>query len=157
VKHRTALVTALSIAGVLLAGVTALAANLGILDSASGVGELSAVAPVASSTAATDTPPGPPVDEEVVAYRIPDVGVVTLVRRGDGLTLLSVAAGSWSYRLESEGTELTMTFALDDRRVVLMARVDGDRTLVDVVGPPATGGAAPPETSTDEDGAGDDD
>jgi hypothetical protein len=134
VKHKTALVTALSIAGVMLAGVAALAANLGILDATSGVGELSAAAAAETPATAAPAPSDSPAGGDVVAYRVEGIGIVTLTRQGDNLTLHSVVAGGWSYRLESEGTEVAMTFTLDGRQVRFAARVEGGETVVDVQG-----------------------
>ena len=159
-KHKTALVTALSIAGVMLAGMAALATNVGILDAASGVGELSAAAAAETPTTAASTPSPSPTDGDVVAYRIEDIGIVTLARQDDELTLHSVVAGAWGYRLDSEGTELAITFMLDDQEVRFGARVEGGQTVVDVQRD-APGGTTPADAAargdrSDEDEADDD-
>ena len=83
-KHKTAIASAASIAGVLLAGATALGANLGIVNSSDQLGELSAVSETVATQptvpgTSTTTEAGP----ELIAYQIPEVGIVTIARSDD--------------------------------------------------------------------------
>lgn len=132
-KHRTALVSAMSIAGVVLAGATALGANLGILNSSQGLGEISTVEPVATPSTSTtvSTMPGTP-QSDLVAYQINGVGVVTIAREGSDLTLGSADVGSWTYEVTSQGEKLAVAFRFEDRQVDFEAQVTEGQVVVDV-------------------------
>ncbi len=125
-KHKTALVTAISVLTVVLAGAGALAANVGILNTTSEVGSLSAVS--ADVTKAASMPVGP----EVVAYQIAGIGVVTLARDGNNLSLQSIAAADWSYEVDGQSDGIDIAFRLGDREVLFKATVDNGQTLVSV-------------------------
>ena len=156
-KHRTALVTAMSIAGVILAGTVAVAANLGILNSTNQVGTLSA-ADASTSSTTTQGRGG-----EEVAYQIAGVGVITLARQGDDLTLQSADVGDWTYEVDDSDNGISITFRLGEREIEFEAEVEDGQTLVsvneeDVIVQDGTGGALPPgSTSVDDDSTGDDD
>lgn len=133
-KHKTALVSAMSIAGVMAAGATALGANLGILNSGQGIGELSAVAEQTTTSlasAVTSTQPTAPL-ADLVAYQINDVGLVTLAREGRRLTLGSADVGDWTYEVRSQGRQLEVVFRLDDREINFEAKVENGQVMVDV-------------------------
>jgi hypothetical protein len=100
-KHRTAIVTASSIVGVLLAGATAAAANLGILSVTSSDAALGTADPTVAAASAPlntepplvleQTEPAPTTPQpELLAYEIPQVGVVTVARTGNSLSLSQV-------------------------------------------------------------------
>ncbi|MGF1667180.1 MAG: hypothetical protein ACFCVC_13020 [Acidimicrobiia bacterium] len=132
-KHRTALVSAMSIAGVVLAGATAVGANLGILGSSQGLGEISAVQPATTSIAAA-TPPIPSTmsQPDLVAYQINGVGVVTIARQGSELTLDSADVGSWTYEVSGQGETLAMAFRFEEREVRFEAALADGQIVVDV-------------------------
>jgi hypothetical protein len=125
-KHKTAMVTAISVVTVLLAGAGALAANVGILSSTSEVGSLSAVAADVSKTASM------PIGPEVVAYQVAGIGVVTLARDGNNLSLDSVAVGDWSYEVDGQSDGINIAFRMGDREVLFKATVENGQTLVSV-------------------------
>ena len=136
-KHRTALVAAFSVAGVLAAGATAIAANLGILDSTnSGFGQLSAVASTSttpdgsgpqvvtvyvddtsipgvtpqepSTTTAPTTTLAPAPGPELLPYAVEGAGVVTLARDGDVLTVAGVDAPGWAWSVAHDGDQVQL-------------------------------------------------
>jgi hypothetical protein len=125
-KHKTAMVTAISVVTVLLAGAGALAANVGILSSTSEVGSLSAVSADVSKVSSM------PIGPEVVAYQVAGIGVVTLSRDGDNLSLDSVAVGDWSYEVDGQSDGINIAFRMGDREVLFNATVDSGQTLVSV-------------------------
>jgi hypothetical protein len=125
-KHKTAMVTAISVVTVLLAGAGALAANVGILSSTSEVGSLSAVSADVSKVSSV------PIGPEVVAYQVAGIGVVTLARDGNNLSLDSVAVGDWSYEVDGQSDGINIAFRLGDREVLFHAAVDNGQTLVSV-------------------------
>jgi hypothetical protein len=120
------MVTAISVVTVLLAGVGALAANVGILSSTSEVGSLSAVSADVSKAASM------PIGPEVVAYQVAGIGVVTLARDGNNLSLNSVAAGDWSYEVDGQSDGINIAFRMGDREVLFSATVDNGQTVVSV-------------------------
>ena len=132
-KHKTAIASAASIAGVLLAGATALGANLGIVNSSDQLGELSAV----SETVATQpTVPGTSTTTEagpdLIAYQIPEVGIVTIARSDDQLSVDSADVGSWTYEVVDTGSHLEIMFSQNGREVKFEASVDDDQVDVEV-------------------------
>jgi hypothetical protein len=120
------MVTAISVVTVLLAGAGALAANVGILSGTTEVGSLSAVSADVSKAASM------PIGPEVVAYQVSGIGVVTLARDGNSLSLNSVAAGDWSYEVDGQSDGVNIAFRLGDREVLFNATVDNGQTLVSV-------------------------
>jgi hypothetical protein len=132
-RHKTALVSALSMASVLLAGATALGANMSILNNNGTVGELTAVSDsVGGTTTTEDISSADAPTPDLVAYQINDVGVVTLTRVGDELFVESTETGTWAATVASEGPALSLVFERGDRQVRFDASVDGDQILVDV-------------------------
>lgn len=132
-KHKTALVSAMSIAGVVLAGATAVMANVGILTSSQGLGQVSAVDPVTTSTPTTTIPSQPTTPQaDLVAYQINGVGVVTIARQGHDLALDSADVGSWSYEVSGQGETLGMAFRFEGREVQFEATLIDGQIVVDV-------------------------
>lgn len=128
-RHRTAVVTAASIAGVVLAGATALGANLGILSSAGNAGDLSAIAAATSPSSSTTIGS----TSETIAYQVQGVGVVSLTRAGERLALAGVQAGAgWTWTVEEEGDEVSITFRNGDRKIEFKAQVEGGSVAVQV-------------------------
>lgn len=147
-KHRTALMVALSMLSVVVAGTAAVAANLGILESSAQAGAVSPIASMPSSTSvASTTEPSAPGSDSV-AYQIPDVGVVSLIRDGDSLTVESVEAAGWDVSVKSEGAEVEIELRSGDRVVTFKAEVDGDMVVVDVVEESATTSTTEATTTT---------
>lgn len=157
-KHRTAVVTAASVAGVLLAGAAALGANLGILGS-SDLGNLSAVdvstSPPDVVTVYVDDPatsttlPG----SEVLAYDVPGAGIVTLERTGDTLRVAGVElVNGWSSTVQREGTDVVISL-LGAKELTFSARVvEGEVVVtVDEV-PPAISGSPFADDDDDDEG-----
>lgn len=111
--HRTALITAGSIAAVVFAGAIAVGANLGILNVADSrpVGKLSAAAP----TTGTELP-GAKVAKKSTAhtqkYVIKKAGTVSVSASGSGLRVLDVSAKPrWKWTLaQTTNGKLTVTF-----------------------------------------------
>jgi hypothetical protein len=126
-KHKTAMVTAISVVTVLLAGAGALAANVGILSSTSEVGSLSAVSADVSNVSSL------PIGPEVVAYQVAGIGVVTLARDGNTLSLDSIAVGDWSYEVDGQSDGISIAFRMGDREVLFDAAVENGQTLVSVL------------------------
>ena len=136
-KHRTALVAAGSIAGVVLAGTAAMGANFGIL-SQSGESENTTtptVVTVPETVPVTVTAPTTTVDEgHPVAYQVPGVGILTLRQKGDELSVDSVEADTqWTWRddIAPDGS-LVITFVTDGRTITVTAIVVGGQVAVDV-------------------------
>jgi hypothetical protein len=158
-KHRTALITAGSIAAVVFAGAIAVGANLGILTVADSrpVGQLSAASVVQTSASA---PAGAPVSgQEFVAggkaaasqkYIIKKAGSVKVAFSKKNVRLVDVTARRhWTWKLAQTGDKkLTVTFAHGsdtytfvaaiDRHGKLTAKVDHPVTKV-VPAPPSSG------------------
>ncbi len=132
-RHKTALVSALSMVGVLMAGATALGANMGILNGTDNLGELTAVSDTAAATtSSTETTGSTAAQAELISYQINGVGVVTLSRDGQKLFLESAEVGNWSYTVETQGKIIAMTFGNQDREVHFEAKVKDGQILVDV-------------------------
>lgn len=131
-NHKTAVVSAMSIAGVMVAGATALGANLGIVGAAEGVGDLSSVIDPTATTLplATSLPPAPPL-ADLVAYQVNGVGVITVARDGDRLTLSSADVGDWGYEVKSQGEKLAVAFRTADREIQLEAAVSNGQVVLD--------------------------
>jgi hypothetical protein len=111
--HRTALITAGSIAAVVFAGAIAVGANLGILNVADSrpVGNLSAAAPTVATKLA-----GAKVTKKSTAhtqkYIVKKAGTVSVSASGSGLRLLDVSAKpKWKWTLaQTTNGKLTVTF-----------------------------------------------
>lgn len=152
-KHKTALVMAISVVTVVLAGAGALAANVGILKTTSEVGSLSAVSTEVTTAASI------PNEPEVVAYQVAGIGVITLSRDGDNLSLQSAAVGDWSYEVDGQSDGIDIAFRLGDREVLFKAAVENGQTLVSVqeddviVQNPSVPASSTPSVSEDDESA----
>ena len=166
---KTSLVTAAAIAGVLLAGTAAVAANIGILNAAdsSVIGDLAATDELLPTPGA-DTPTGtvasmetPTTSTTVVAapltntaqqYDIADTGTVWVLATRSGLALDHVVAESgWNPVLtQSELRSLRVDFTNGDRIIVFTAALGDDGTVIVDVTEPSTVVAPPnaPATTT---------
>ena len=166
-KHRTAIVTAASIVGVLLAGATAAAANLGILSTTSDADLGSAdptvaVAPPATSPVRDHVEPAAVVEQpELLAYEIPGVGVIMVERSGSSLSVAQVATPGWQAAVTTTGPQLAVSFTDGARLVEFTSSVIGDRVVVDVSEKPASSQGSDDddwyEGADHEDGVHDDD
>lgn len=140
-KHRTAVVTAASVAGVLLVGAAALGANLGVLGSDERGGLSAAggpeVATVYVDDAAAPAAVPPTTAPEVLAYNVPGVGIVTLDRSADGLRVAGVELVSgWTSVVEREGSDVLVALS-GDRELTFSARVVDGQVAVSVDEVPA--------------------
>ncbi len=148
-KHRTAVVTAASVAGALLAGAAALGANLGVLGS-SDLGNLSAVDPSSPSPdvvtvyvddPATSTTTSPA--SEVLAYDVPGAGIVTLERTGDTLRVAGVElVNGWSSTVQREGTDVVISL-VGAKELTFSAQVVDGQVVVSVDEVPPAISASP--------------
>ena len=150
--HRSALVTAGSIALVIVAGGIAAAANVGILKAAdsSAVGKLSAAAPAAASQTQSSSEPAPQTSpqqasDEALArvsqkYVVPKAGSVTLAVVKRGIRLVDVSAkGHWKWDLaQAADKRLTVTFKKGGSQYLLRAKVDQGGRLLARVDHPVT-------------------
>ena len=172
---RTSLMTAAAIAGVLLAGTAAVAANIGILNAAdsSAIGDLAAtdellpspggptvtVASLESpTTTAAPTTTTLAADATMAAqqYDISDTATVWVLATRSGIALDHVVAepGWVSALSQSDPRSLTVNFVNGGRTVVFTASLGDDGVVVvdvteptTVVGPPAAA-TAPQTVST---------
>ena len=180
---RTTLITGLAIAGVVLAGTAAIAANIGILNSTddSSIGSLTAtdelaqpspaeveveveVQPVETITSTTLPAPTSTTETTVPAgssYVVADAGSVSVAATPTGLTLLGAAAtpGWTAEAVQADASTLTVTFRTGDRTVVFVATLGADGEIIaDVTEPIVVMGAAPtgpaPATATQPAAAG---
>ena len=166
-KHRTAIITAASIAVVIAAATAAIATNLGILDTAtasSDVGVLTietvetlppatvaiAETPPAEIVVVADTAPSDlenPADSvstgELAAYAVGDAGIVTLNNDGMVLTIIDVESNpGWSTAQVLDGTSIDVGFvSVDGGSLQFTAQLDdagGIVTIVNDLAAPAT-------------------
>jgi hypothetical protein len=135
---RTSLLTAAAIAGVLLAGTAAVAANIGILNAAdsSEMGDL---------TATDELLPGVGADVDTTSvtaqqYDIAGTGTVWVMTTRSGLALDHVVAEpGWSSVLtQGDLRSLQVDFTNGDRTIVFTAALGGDGTVVVDVTEPTT-------------------
>lgn len=139
--RRTALITAGAVAATVLAGATAVGANIGILSSAdnSPLGELSATA-VTSSTSST-VPSAVDLTAETVVpsaadvgsrrFAVADAGTVEVEAGPDGIRARDVVAAPgwvWSQRQVSD-TALTVSFRSADSELVFVATLTPDGAI----------------------------
>jgi hypothetical protein len=160
--RKTAAITAVSIAGVVLAGSAAVGANIGILDAAdeTGLGTLSAEAAIstpADSTVTTVTSdPSPatsavtvaPSDAKVQTFAVDAAGTVDIETDDSGLHVKAVHANDgWTWEEASSGPDavtLTFTSGGDTLEFVASLSPDGsidarvDRPIVTSTSPRAT-------------------
>ncbi len=160
-KHRTAIVTAASVAVVILAATAAIATNLGILTSGTDTGEVGAL--TVATTEQVEVPPAPVVkvtddatststtvapqettdsaaSGEITAYAVADAGIVTLENDGSMLTIIDVETNTgWQTAQILDGTAVDIGFVNGDGTVLRFIAVlnpDGSvQTLVDDLTP----------------------
>ncbi len=159
-KHKTALATAASITGVLLASAAAMGANVGILRSNDDTfGQLSAADDVASdgstlestvvsitdlSTTATTAAAGSPV-----VYQVPGIADITLARSGEtGVTVVGVVpVTGWTHSIHANGDGIEVKLTSATEQVEFKASVlDGQ--IQTTVERSALGAASAGSTST---------
>jgi len=147
-KHRTALITAGSIAAVVFAGAIAVGANLGILTVAdstpAGVGQLTAASvaqtsglkPVQEYAGATKAAGS----QSSQKYIIKKAGSVKVAFSKASVRLVDVTATRhWTWKLAQTGDKkLTVTFAHDSATYTFVAVVDGHGKLTAKVDQPIT-------------------
>ncbi len=164
--------TAAAIAGVLVAGSAAVAANIGILNAAdsSAIGELAATdellpsADTSTTTFETTTVPSTATAPGPQRYDIESIGSVWVTTTTSGLALDQVVTDTaWTSTLsQGDLRSLRVEFTNSDRTVVFTASLADDGTVaVDVTEPttvvagPAAGGSnavgATPTTGTYDD------
>ncbi len=132
-KNRTTLVTALSIVGVLLAGATAAAANFGILSTTSEPALGTADPTVAVAPVETAIESSPAIAQpELLAFEIPQVGVITVARSGDELSAYQVDAPGWQWLIAADGSELVVRLTDGTRLMEFSASVVDGRVAVNV-------------------------
>ncbi len=183
---RTTVITGLAIAGVVLAGTAAIAANIGILNSTddSSIGSLTATDALTQTlplevqlteTITSTTVPAPTTTESTVpagsSYVVADAGSVTVAATPTGLALLGSAANpGWTAEaVQADPSTLTITFRTGERTVVFVATLGANGEIVaDVTEPivvmgaaptgpaPAPAAATPPAASTSSDSYDDD-
>ena len=151
-NRRSTLITSAAIAGVMLVGTTAVAANIGILNTADDdpIGELSAAADVTTIAEPAPIPTAPeaqvidvyidePVPSTLVSeaapdgqeFAVDDAGAVTIERTGSGIRVGEVAAEegwTWSSAQTSEN-ELSIEFVSGDASYVFYASLAPDGTI----------------------------
>lgn len=152
-NRRTSLITAGAVTATVLAGTTAVAANIGILNSADEgpIGDLSAIAdvavtapadqarepqvvdvyieePIASQIAST-TVPAAAFDTGARDFSVEDAGTVTIATTEAGLRVVAVAANpGWEWS-GSEAGPLAVTFTGADATYVFYADVAADGSV----------------------------
>lgn len=107
-KYRTALITAGSLAAVVIAGASAVAASLGILDASApdDVGNLSAAA--AGSPAGLANPSD---NAAFIVYEVADAGSATITRTGAGLAVDEVVPNpGWTWTANAGGDTVVVDF-----------------------------------------------
>ena len=166
-KHKTALATAASVTGVLLASATAFAANSGSDDnpSASDLTESSTSSSSTNpSTSVSAAPVGAqptavPAANAPIVYQLTGIADITLTRSGDtGLTVLGVVpAAGWtqSNHVRGEGIEVELTSSTE--KVEFKAWVVNGQIQTDIeregIGPSSSGAT---KTSVDDRSSDDD-
>lgn len=139
--RRTTLITATSVVGIVIAGATAIGANIGILSAAEAnpVGELSAAAPVepteqpADVDGSLDQPgtTGIPASGEVTAFAVASAGTVAVAQVNGTVRLGDVVANpgwTWSSS-QDEDTSLMVTFASADATYEFVASLGPDNAI----------------------------
>jgi hypothetical protein len=167
-NSRTSLITAAAVAGVLVAGTAAVAANIGILNAAddSALGDLAAtdellpaapvpapttVAAVATTAPTSTVPATTPPAGVAQQYDIDGAGSVWIMTTTSGLALDHVVAVPGWTALLSQGDlrSLRVDFTDGDRTVVFTASLGDDGVvLVDVTEPSTVFAQAPAPAAT---------
>ena len=158
-KHRTAIVTAASIAVVIAAATAAIATNLGILDTATassdiGVLTIETIETVPpTSVTVPETPPAkivvvedaspansdelsdPASTDELAVYAVGDAGIVTLSNDGTTLTIVELeTSAGWSTIQILDGTSVEIGFASSDGGALeFIAHIDESGEIATVV------------------------
>ena len=168
---RTTLITAVAVAGVLIAGTAAVAANIGILNASndSSIGSLSATDDLVPSTTldagvpmvveiATPTPTSTPGTTQVpttvagaASYVVDDAGTVSVTATPGGLALVEAAANPGWTPTATQPDPLSLRVAFDNgtRTVVFTATLNADGTIgADVTEPVIVAGATPSKPTT---------
>jgi hypothetical protein len=159
---RTTLITAVAVAGVLIAGTAAIAANIGILNASndSSIGSLSATDDLLPSTTLAAgvpvvleiaTPTSTPTTTQAPAtagssYVVDEAGTVSVTTAPSGLALVDAAANPGWTPTATQPDPLSLRVAFDNgtRTVVFTATLSADGTIVaDVTEPVIVAGAAP--------------
>jgi hypothetical protein len=162
---RTTLITAVAVAGVLIAGTAAVAANIGILNASndSSIGSLSAtddllpsttldagvpmVLEIATPTSTSDTTRTPATTAVAGgSYVVDDAGTVSVTATPGGLALVDAAAKPGWTPAATQPDPLSLRVAFDNgtRTVVFTATLNADGTIVaDVTEPVIVAGATP--------------
>lgn len=137
--NRTALAAAASVVAVVVAGTAALAANFGIL---SGSGDEADAMPAIVSSIADDGFVETPVQEvtatteasQTLAYQVEGVGVVTLTRTADMLTVASIDVDpQWDAAQVPSADGVSIRFTSSDQVIAFSASILDGQVLVDVV------------------------
>ena len=168
-KHRTAVVTGLSVTAVVLAAGAAIAANLGILSSATDTGDVGSLTVASSVTSTIEAPPSrvvtiddteaattvpdPSATTETVAYAVGDAGVLTLESDGANLRIVDARIEpGWKAAALRQGAVVEVGFVNVDGTVLRFIATYDDtgqiQTTVDDLTPVQRG---------DDDRRGDDD
>ncbi len=147
-KHRTALITAGSIAAVVFAGAIAVGANLGILTFAdsSPVGQLTTATVAQVSPAepvqsyAASRPASPAKERSTQAYIIKKAGNVKVAYSKKAVRFVDVSAKRhWTWKLAQTGDKkLTVTFTHGSDTYTFVASVDKHGKLTAKVDHPVT-------------------
>jgi hypothetical protein len=159
---RTTLITAVAVAGVLIAGTAAVAANIGILNASndSSIGSLSATDDLLPSTTldpgvpmvveraapAVATPASATTAASDASYVVDDAGTVSVSTTSGGLVLVDAAANPGWTPTATQPDPLSLRVAFDNgtRTVVFTATLGADGTIVaDVTEPVIVAGATP--------------
>ncbi len=142
-KHRTALITAGSIAAVVFAGAIAIGANLGILtvSDSKPVGQLTAASVVQAAPAAqVQEAAAVKKTPETQAYLIKKAGTVKVAVGRSSVRLADVSAKRhWTWKLtQSSDSKLTVTFTHGSDTYTFVASVRGHGKLTARVDHPVT-------------------
>jgi hypothetical protein len=146
-RHRTALITAGSIAAVVFAGAIAVGANLGILTVAdsSPVGQLttasvSQVQPVEPTKAYAASQPAAPEQPATQAYVIKEAGSVKIAFSKTAVRFVHASAMKhWSWKLAQTGDKkLTVTFSHGSDTYTFVASIGKHGKLIAQVDHPVT-------------------
>jgi hypothetical protein len=150
-----------AVAGVIVAGTAAVAANIGILNAAdsSAIGELAAtdqlvaVAPTMSSAPTTSSvvTTVPSNADGTTEYAVDDAGTVKLATGPSGLILAEVSANSgWTPAdAQSDPMSLTVGFTDGTRTVIFTATLAADGSIAaDVTEPMVVNGTKPTSAPT---------
>jgi hypothetical protein len=141
-RHRTALITAGSIAAVVFAGAIAIGTNLGILtvSDSKPVGQLTAATLVQAAAPAAPEPVAAKSTPDTQAYLIKKAGTVKVAVTKSSVRLADVAAKRhWAWKLtQSSDRKLTVTFSHGSSTYTFVAVVRGRGKLTARVDHPVT-------------------